>query len=374
MMARKVEILGSELTAAEATALRATGADPGNVLTADGAGGSAWSAPPAGGGGGGAGQYASVTALAHGASLTSAHSGGLVIVDSATEATITLTDDTTGGWTTGAVVDLMSLGAGRVIVQQGGGVTINGAAATASPILYRAHHRVTLIRTGANAWSAVGASTLMALGYNGVVQALYPLDGNLDDYTGGSAMTPVGTTSWEADSVVPGGQCLTGTTGVQGYCTFTAPANTITGTADWTIEGWFKAAQTSTEGRPLRDAASQSNLFLQKLASTNALTLTLGAAGVAVITNANVGVVTPGEWFHCAIVREAGVVRVYLNGGLTYENTGVTGSAITVGATLWLGGNTSTTGLAECRTDQLRISNVALYSANFVPAQQLVAL
>jgi hypothetical protein len=74
-----------------------------------------------------------------------------------------------------------------------------------------------------------------------------------------------------------------------------------------------------------------------------------------------------GQWYHCALVRSSGTVTAYLN-GTSFGSATLTGTISTNGQPIGIGGDIANIGeIFNGYIDEVRISNIALYTANFTP-------
>lgn len=139
------------------------------------------------------------------------------------------------------------------------------------------------------------------------------------------------------------------------------------GTGAFTVEFWYKRAH--------RNAVTR--YFLSKGNTTGPTGWQIGINSSFQIFYSDVSTTTTANyalkndvWYHVAIVREgtgAGQLKIYING--TIMGTGTSASNFTQTDPMYVGGardNASGTRLAGWLTD-LRVSNVAVYTANTVP-------
>lgn len=138
------------------------------------------------------------------------------------------------------------------------------------------------------------------------------------------------------------------------------------GTGDFTIEFWFQpisgAQFLMIDFRPLTLTGNYPIVWW------NTQKLMYNSNQVNVIQSA---VLPINTWYAAAAVRQSNVTTLYLNGtsvGTWADNTNyLVGSNITIGANGYsVNGNPSLYGYM----DELRISNIARYSANYTPATE----
>ena len=139
--------------------------------------------------------------------------------------------------------------------------------------------------------------------------------------------------------------------------------------SDFTVEGWFKTTMSCGSfcdmifRRTGGGTTPGYNIFLN---STNHLDATFSTASGQVDT-ISTGAVNDGVWHHFALVRTTLTTQtLFLDGVLqqTTTNAGLN-TSITTTAALSIGGAGAS--LVAGQIDELRISNVARYTANFTP-------
>jgi hypothetical protein len=135
------------------------------------------------------------------------------------------------------------------------------------------------------------------------------------------------------------------------------------GTGDFTLEGWFRIANTTgikVIVNARRGAGGNfSNVLVvngNKLAWSDGAAFREGTTTLAINT-----------WYHAAVSRSNGDVKLFLNGVAEYSatntvNVGTENRVISVGA--WPGGE----GPMNGHIDEVRISNTARYTSNFTPS------
>ena len=139
------------------------------------------------------------------------------------------------------------------------------------------------------------------------------------------------------------------------------------GTSDFTIETWYRVEKTtSQEGYifDFRSANAVQNVPILYIEDGNTLIFYVNGG-----TRINGGVIATETWHHIALVRSAGVFRLYLNGnqvGVTYSNNTLTfneaaGSQV-IGANVIAGAYKARNQFAN-----FRVTYSAVYTANFIP-------
>jgi hypothetical protein len=160
------------------------------------------------------------------------------------------------------------------------------------------------------------------------------------------------------------------------YLNPSSSADFAFGTGDFTIEFWANSSNVS--------GASQRGFFqISGTAGgiqsnyTNAIHIYQGASASArldggigatidnVIFGSNTAVLTTGTWYHIALTRSSGTVRVFVNGNL---HTSGTSTANLTCQNLCVGGYYDTSYLYDGYLQDLRIyKGLAKYTSNFVP-------
>jgi hypothetical protein len=159
--------------------------------------------------------------------------------------------------------------------------------------------------------------------------------------------------------------------------TLAASSDFAFGTGDFTIEFWAYSRDvlSSTQRGFLQIspvAGGLSTSFVNSIIivqGANAGGSGLNGGLVAVINNTFIGsstaVLSTNTWFHVALTRASGTVRLFFNGNVHASSTNT--SNLT-GSNLVVGGYYDTTVLYDGYIDDLRITKgVARYTANFTP-------
>ena len=188
------------------------------------------------------------------------------------------------------------------------------------------------------------------------------------DATGKNAITRVGDTQIStAQSKFGGASAYFDGTGDR----LTLPANTAFafGTGDFTIECWFNVSSLATN-KGIFQLSNSSNYLTSNTASILMSTyqgkITINLMAISAQTSLTV---TDGSWYHVALVRSAGVAKIYINGQLRTE-VGTAG-AITDSNNysytyLGIGAYGSSTQTWNGYIDEFRITKgIARYTGNF---------
>jgi hypothetical protein len=143
------------------------------------------------------------------------------------------------------------------------------------------------------------------------------------------------------------------------------PSNSFAfGTEDFTLECWVRAVDTSNQclisarvsssGSPTGNNASVMAIVNNKLAWSN---------GIA--WNYTTSTFPTSQWNHCAVSRQSGTLRIFLNGVKEYEASQTVD--LTGNRTIGIGAFEEGSLPFEGHIDEVRVSNTARYTANFTP-------
>jgi hypothetical protein len=160
--------------------------------------------------------------------------------------------------------------------------------------------------------------------------------------------------------------------GTGDYLTTPDSADFIFGTADWTIDFWFKTTQ-----------ATAGYFFYQgdNSGTANTISLLLYIAGSKlgycpdmslypskhdIVSTQNVN---DGAWHHAAIIRDAGYFRMYVDGVATGTPfNGTTYSMVNVAQPAFIGSMGTSLNAYNGSIDEFRISTgIARWTATFIP-------
>lgn len=155
------------------------------------------------------------------------------------------------------------------------------------------------------------------------------------------------------------------------YLTFPSSAWFAFGTGDFTIDFWINAGSMNDK------------VLISGRQAIGTMIITTGGSGGSTVgvlryvgssTIVSTTVITDGTWHHCAIVRCAGAIALYVDG--TSEATGTdTTNYTTVTGTWYIGENeVYGSGYLTGYLDEIRISNMARWTSGFTsPAVEYAA-
>lgn len=139
----------------------------------------------------------------------------------------------------------------------------------------------------------------------------------------------------------------------------------------WTYEAWVYPLSIPNPSHIIIDnrnpvSSSQPNnrAFMrfryQLLSFGDGATFTSGTTHIATNT-----------WYHCAVTYQSGIVKVFLNGNLeasgSYVNMNLSQGNHPLSIAASISGNSALLDVLNCYVDEVRISNVARYTASFSP-------
>ena len=139
---------------------------------------------------------------------------------------------------------------------------------------------------------------------------------------------------------------------------------------DFTVECWFRLANTGKNQALVfkgKDGATSANQWRLWVQSTNVLRFSCTVVGDTAVTVYGSTTVSAGSWHHACIVRASGNFTLYLDGTADATNTNT--SAIKNQSEPLYIGNEHDSGAWDMDgwIDEIRISRVARWDANFTP-------
>src|SRR3989339_318741 len=145
---------------------------------------------------------------------------------------------------------------------------------------------------------------------------------------------------------------------------------TLNGSSAVTIEGWFKYYN-SNGYRLFYGSNSSWQTAVGVYSGQNYLAYQLRTtASSSVYSNTGTTMLESGKWYHFALTYDSatGTEQGFVNGRLDFTRTGLTGTLVT-NVTQYIGYNGSggDTGYMYGGLDEMRISNIARYTADFTP-------
>lgn len=150
------------------------------------------------------------------------------------------------------------------------------------------------------------------------------------------------------------------TQGTDGGLAISSVTGSDFGTGDFTYEAWIYAIlSTANYGAVLGHTYSNGG-GLVYLRSANSITYYEGTSLI------NVGSVTDATWTHVAVVRDSGVLTVYIDG---VSAGSVTYTRIVSDTNLYVGSNQNTNEEFQGYIWRPHVLNVAKYTGNFAPVK-----
>jgi hypothetical protein len=191
---------------------------------------------------------------------------------------------------------------------------------------------------------------------------LQVVDGAIVERTGNGTVTTSGTviidTSTTQDGCGSIRNTAAGSTTAAGYVTVAAAASFA---GDFTIEGWFRPLILTTNKTWLSSFPSTPSWQIQTWSVSSAFQVSVSGSRIWSVTSA----LATSNWYHFALVRTGGYLYCYLNGSRQgYYAT----SATFAWSGIMLGKGPNSDNVASpCCWENIRISDVARYTAAFTP-------
>jgi len=142
--------------------------------------------------------------------------------------------------------------------------------------------------------------------------------------------------------------------------------------SDFTIEGWFKFNSLSlNQGifSKRADVSSYTPIQMQ-FEGTSTLKIYVSTTGSSwVVADSVTGSFNTSDYFHIAIVRYNSIIKVYINGALSYTSGSLSGASLYNNSSSWVIGAEAANGTNALNgyIDEFRVSNIARYTTNFTP-------
>lgn len=162
--------------------------------------------------------------------------------------------------------------------------------------------------------------------------------------------------------------------GTGDYLTTPTSAALSLGTGDFTVEMWVNSQDVTVQSQRGFFQISDTIGGLKTTYTTGITCYFAGAGTGSINTNVGgtdygsaVGLVQPNNWYHVAVTRASGTVRLWLNG--TQVATGTNNTANLTGTYAAIGGYYSTAFLMLGYVSNLRVvKGTAIYTASFTPS------
>lgn len=132
------------------------------------------------------------------------------------------------------------------------------------------------------------------------------------------------------------------------------------GRGDFTVEGWFRFANTTVDMAIYTGSTTNGDLDIRRL---NDNTLRIGRINVAWDLTSGATGISANTWYHIAFVRNSGTATIYVNG--TSVGSGSNTQNYVLTTQLRIGAYSSTNLGFNGHMDELRVSNIARYTAGF---------
>jgi hypothetical protein len=146
-----------------------------------------------------------------------------------------------------------------------------------------------------------------------------------------------------------------------------------TDTSDWTVECWYYPVSTTEGTIVYLDGNTSSYAALRLIHSSPGPALlisTNGSAWAINVTAGNLGTAAPGQWHHIAVVRQSNLIKVYLNGQLTYTSGSLStlynGTLNHIGS-IYFSGSPANQPFNGSISNLRIVKGTAVYTANFTP-------
>ena len=168
-----------------------------------------------------------------------------------------------------------------------------------------------------------------------------------------------------AQSKFGGASCLLN--GSSSYLSVPDHDDWFFGTGDFTIDLWvrFNVLQTWTVCEQFVNGSTYWSFFIEQSGPTSTLYFQINGGSTNIST---LYTFSTGTWYHVALDRSGGVIRIYVNGisQTLGANSNPGASSGNYAVILKIGGGSSS--YINGWIDEFRISNIARYAGNFTPA------
>ena len=152
--------------------------------------------------------------------------------------------------------------------------------------------------------------------------------------------------------------------GTGDYLTLTASPNWNFGTGDLTIDTWFRANSFAAEQLIMSQSTAPTETYIDLVSATR-IDVQIGGAALKATT---VSAMSTNTWYHLAVVRASGTVKLYLNG---VEKSGGWSAAGNTGdstGSLYIAVYSNLAGSYNGWLDEFRVTKgVARWTSNFAP-------
>jgi hypothetical protein len=132
------------------------------------------------------------------------------------------------------------------------------------------------------------------------------------------------------------------------------------GTADWTVEGWFRFDNTNTDLAIWTGGTTNGDIDIRR---TNDNLLRIGRINVAWDLISGATGILANTWYHLAFVKGSGTLRIYVNG--TQVGSASNNISYSITTQLRIGAQSVSSLGMSGYIDDLRASDIARYTDNF---------
>jgi len=138
---------------------------------------------------------------------------------------------------------------------------------------------------------------------------------------------------------------------------------------DFTIQAWVYINAGGAEQVIMTNGWSAYCPWCIKINTSNQVLLNLSVSGGAwAVSEAAIGTITAGQWFHVAVTRTSGVIKGFINGVQGYTTDLTTSSLYDGSQALTIGGRSDTVSMLNGYiTDAQLMNGISLYRTNFFP-------
>jgi hypothetical protein len=140
--------------------------------------------------------------------------------------------------------------------------------------------------------------------------------------------------------------------------------NAVFGTGDFTVEFWVNF-NSRFQNQTIMGTSFTNGWVIWQMFNATSLTFWMDSAGVGISTN---GSLASNTWYHIAVTRASGTLRIFVDGVLSNSTSNTTNLSSTVALEIGNQVNLGAGGTLNGYLDDIRITKgYARYTANFTP-------